>query len=212
MPNWVYNTLSVTGNQLELDKFHEFISKPYETRDDITQYNHETKKWEIVEKKVQMREGAFLFWNIKSPEPEILDSYYGSNDVGNTDPNHWYSWNILNWGTKWEASDSEIERQEGVDLYRFNTAWANPDLSLFYDLSTKFPRLDFYLDYEEEQGWGGELGVTNGVEYVNSTYDIPNSHADYVNRGNEEGCVCTWEDDPENWYGDCPPSSSEIEN
>ena len=212
MPNWVFNTLSVTGNQLELDKFQEFISAPYETRHPITEYNHETKKWEIVKQDKQMCKGAFLFWNIKSPEPEILDSYYGSNDVGNKDPNHWYSWNLANWGTKWEASDSEIERSEGFDLYRFNTAWAQPSLDLISEMSDKFPTLNFHLEYEEEQGWGGEVELDNGVISSQYEYGIPNSHADYEAQGKQDNCTCSWDDDPENWFDDCPPSSSEIEN
>jgi hypothetical protein len=208
MPNWVNNGLSVSGEQVEIDKFKEFISKPYETRYAKTEFNNETKKWEVVGHENQTREGEFLFWNIKSPEPEILANYFGSNDVGNTDPNHWYSWNISHWGTKWEASDSSLEEGDGVLYYTFNTAWSPPSLELFGEMSEKFPTLNFYLEYEEEQGWGGEVEFDNGVISSQFEYDIPTSHADYEERGKADECLCTWGNG--DGYDDCPPNGEEI--
>ena len=35
-------------------------------------------------------------------------------------------------------------------------------------------------------------------------WDIPNSHSDYAERGNEDGCICAYDDDGDNWYEDCP--------
>jgi len=77
------------------------------------------------------------------------------------------------------------------------------------------PELDFDFESEEEQGWGAaytssdgddvdENGVLTKSLILTREWDIPDSHQDYVDRGNEDGCNCQSDDDQEYWYEDCP--------
>ena len=53
------------------------------------------------------------------------------------------------------------------------------------------------MESEDENGEPiSELSETN-------SWDIPESHADYVSIDNEDGCVCSW-GDTEDFYDDCP--------
>jgi hypothetical protein len=103
---------------------------------------------------------------------------------------NWYEWNIANWGTKWDAGDTEVTRTDADKaevLYRFNTAWSAP-LPIFEALAAKYPTLEIRLHFEEEQGWGGEVFAHNGNLELVRQWDIPRSHAELVERG--EGCFC----------------------
>ena len=71
-------------------------------------------------------------------------------------------------------------------------------------MTKQFPELDFTFYYEEEQGWGGELSGSKGELTELKTWDIPQSHADYVDQDNEDGCICANDDDETEWYEDCP--------
>ena len=39
---------------------------------------------------------------------------------------NWYDWSINNWGTKWNACNTEVELNENVLNYTFETAWDAP--------------------------------------------------------------------------------------
>ena len=97
--------------------------------------------------------------------------------------NHWYDWNIRNWGTKWDVAVSGDEKHpetymEGptpngdnlVVYYNFNTAWSRP-LPALENLSAQYPDLLFTLSYEEETGWGGEMEILRGQIISESEYD-----------------------------------------
>lgn len=59
---------------------------------------------------------------------------------------NWYDWRIANWGTKWNAYDTEM-----IDDYiiKFDTAWNGvPDL--IFALSTMFPEVEFEYIYADE--------------------------------------------------------------
>jgi hypothetical protein len=64
-------------------------------------------------------------------------------------------------------------------------------------------KLHFNFECEEEQGWGVEYESFNGNLSLVKEWDIPNSHADYVERDNVDGCVCSHEDDRSEWFEDC---------
>ena len=80
-------------------------------------------------------------------------------------------------------------------------------------MCAKFPHLNFSLSYEEEQGWGGELASDDegGIVEVES-YDIPDSHAEYVKRDREDSCLCAWYEDSDEFFDDCPTKTFEDEN
>ena len=195
MPNWVYSSLSVNGEPAEIDRFVEQVAKPYETR----YYNWETKEHE----RRMTESGGLSFWNIKSPDESILDEYWSTAD-STAGPNNWYAWNIENWGTKWDAAEVDTERIAPRHfLTRFHTAWS-PPYPVIEEASRQYPTLNFTLEWEEEQGFGAEVEVNNGAFVEVRSWDIPDSHADYDERGNPDGCPCSYEEDTTYWYDDCP--------
>ena len=198
MPNWVDNTLTISGSEEDIAKIKEQLARPKPVKDG-----------EEVEDRV------ISFWNIKSPPLDKLNEYWethgwtGGVATGQTSDN-WYNFNNREWGTKWDACDANQHTDEKTTLgYTFNTAWSPP--TLFGTLSEQYPDVCITLRYEEEQGWGGEIEYVNGVENEMESWDIPESHADYAERDNTDGCVCAWNgDDPEDWYDDCPDKGEKI--
>jgi hypothetical protein len=111
---------------------------------------------------------------------------------------NWYTWNVANWGTKWDARGASLERDPGVLRYSFETAWS-PPMPVIGALATAFPTLSFTFSYEEEQGWGGWITVSNGIVTASDDYEAPESHADIEARGGT--CLC--EHRPEQRFNDC---------
>ena len=71
----------------------------------------------------------------------------------------WYDWSNLNWGTKWNAKETEIVDNE----IWFDTAWSPvPDLML--KLSSLFPENYFEYDFSDERicDLCGEFEFENG--------------------------------------------------
>ena len=196
MPNWVYNSLTIYGKSEELQAFLTKATEPRPYEDGLS----------------EIRE--FSFWNFIAPPEDKLDEYFSINGYvdgeskGNTEYN-WYNWNNENWGTKWDANDqfiSEVEDSKSRGTLKvkisYNTAWGIPD-PVMRVMVEQHRELSFYFYCEEEQGWGSKFVGENGdLEEVES-WDIPNSHADYVARDNEDGCLCSYSDDEEDWYDDC---------
>jgi len=175
------------------------------------------------------------FWNFLRPTDEELPYYFGHATKPEDEPDPdatqeermakaltfsgsgWYDWNIRNWGCKWDANDEELDTDlsalgDGItnDLtYRFSTAWS-PAEGVFRAMAEQHPELTFEFYCEEEQGWGVVYDGQDGSLSVSKEWEIPNSHADYVERDNEDGCACSYNDSPEDWYEDCPRPSVEV--
>ena len=192
MPNWVFNQLHVHGTPDEIAKFKADLSRP------------------IVVSVGEVADTVFSYMNVISPwDQGISESEYfathgsGPNGMtGNTDGN-WYNWNRQYWGVKWDC-DAELDNDEATYVsYRFDSPWG-PPTEVIDAIAAKYPTMTFSHNYEEEQGWGGEVEYANGVGTVTDMYDIPECHADYVARGQEYSCACAW-GEPEDFYDDCPP-------
>lgn len=208
MPNWVNNILTVTGDKEALDRFLEQAGQSY-TRS-YARIIHEEGTFR-TETHEETWEGDFSFWNITKPSDDILDEYHSVAD-SKAPANNWYAWNIDNWGTKWDADVSHAEREAGESWrVHFATAWS-PPYPLLETAANQHPDLHFWLEWEEEQGFGAEVEFTAEAGAVESrTWDIPESHADYAKRDNEDGCHCAMDDNPEYWFYDCPrPTDTEM--
>jgi len=193
MPNWVYNSINITGDSDELDKFSAHIAKPNKFASEGNE--------------------KFSFHSfITLPDEVDPDEYHGMNGwkdgekLGDTEYN-WYNWNNHNWITKWDASDVDVRgmtnavsRPTSVNI-TFSTAWSPPD-PVFQAMTEQFPDLTFEIHWEEEQGFGAEYLGEGGALTVTDRWDIPSSHADHVTRDSE--CICEHYDDPNDWYEDCP--------
>jgi hypothetical protein len=221
MPNWVYSDLTVIGSPTDVNACVAQLAKPYE-RDQITLVG---ENGELVEKRhTVLIDEPFSFWNIVRPSDDILDEYHSARRAENTRTgwlpealtgegsllaerrdarisNHWYDWNIRNWGTKWDTGAVFERHSDDHATYTIETAWS-PPVEAITALSAQYVGLVFTLEWEEEQGFGGEFQFRAGECETISEYDIPNSHADYEERDRE--CYCAIEDDEQYWFDDCP--------
>lgn len=224
MPNWVFNSLYVHGNEADLRAFMDKASKPYTTY-------HKGKfvgsSYDADAVDVSVHKSPISFMNFTSPED--LDTYYSTSSVKpegyeemtldeklayslQFSSDGWYDWNVREWGTKWDACDATIEDDDpstGMISYRFSTAWS-PAEGAYRKMVEQHPTLEFSFHCEEEQGWGVEFESEDGELVETNSWSIPNSHADYESRDNEDGCICSWEDDQDEWYKDCPRDKEEV--
>lgn len=213
MPNWVFNYVTVSGELDIVNEVKSQLNKPFEQS--FWNYMTDTQETELTENPI------FSFWNIKKPSDDVLDEYFAKqpkvrSELALNDPNwwadieekrkisnHWYDWNITHWGCKWDAKEPEIYEEEIVGnnktiMYKFDTAWA-PPLYAIELLAQQYPDLHITIEYEEEQGWGGNVTWNNGEITEQEDWDIPSSHADMKSRGR----VCDCEAGPEYAYEDC---------
>lgn len=139
MPNYCNNSLKIKGNKTNLNKFAKKINKK-----------------------------AFLASFI--PLPKELD---GTNSPTGEKPNlnllakykadNWYDWKVKNYGTKWDCEIDWLEKTEYDIQCSFDSAWS-PPIEGLRQISLLYPKLVFFLDYEEEgAGFKGLARIDNGV-------------------------------------------------
>ncbi|NBR26496.1 MAG: hypothetical protein EBU08_22490 [Micrococcales bacterium] len=183
MPNWVYNSLIIEGDSALIADVKRILNRPYVKKHD--QWNSETGKMEI--KDYTYSNPVFAFHNIYNHiQDNVPDEVYIQQpdhslplaEALKFEGNHWYDWNVRNWGTKWDVGVSDEEKYPETELYTdtedtisysFNTAWS-PPLPAIEKLVEQYPNLNFTLSYEEETGWGGEISWEEGVEVSKSEY------------------------------------------
>ena len=229
MPNWVFNSLVVSGEKSELDKMVAQLNQPFERHFPDHKFNQETKQWENIPDVQVYDNPVFSFWNIVKPTD--LEAYYGEEVYKKTnlapeefmqefvrsmkEDQDWYHWNCRNWGTKWDVavvnnkdySDTIMTvNDDGSVMYHFQTAWS-PVGEVLMKLSEQYPTLEFDYEYEEEQGWGGTCTFKGGEDIACDEWDIPESHKDYKDRDKE--CSCEY-DDLEYAYEDCPVDTTKY--
>jgi hypothetical protein len=207
MPNWVDNYITISGSAEDIKAFAEKSQAVHP--ESVGGDNGEWKMTETPE---------FSFWNFVRPPQEAIDSgeFFGTHgwsegkSVGHT-PNNWYEWNNREWNTKWDACEVDFQLEETSIAISFNTAWSIP-IPVFEAMCRQHPTLEFGFRSQEEQGWGAEFTSMetedeNGepISELSETnsWDIPESHQDWVDLGDPEGCVCEHAD-YEDWYDDCP--------
>jgi len=169
MPNWCYNSLSIEGSKEDISAIKIQLNQPYVKQHD--QWNPETNEMEV--KDYTYSNPIFAFHNIYNHKQDGVSDEEYIKQPDHTLPiaeqmefktNDWYSWNVRNWGTKWDVGvgddneypETELMEEDDTSLaYRFNTAWS-PPLPAIEALSAQYPDVEFNLSYEEETGWGGE--------------------------------------------------------
>jgi hypothetical protein len=240
MPNWVYNYVSITGEADKLKEFASKASKPYTTTNKGKRFQDAEGNWKYDADVVYEQENteAFSFWNFI--EPEDKEAYFadahGTKPEGyekwslaekmafdlKFTGNGWYDWNVREWGTKWDASEVDFTDNSddtGANLnYSFSTAWSIPE-PVFRAMVEQHPELHFSFSSEEEQGWGAEFESSDSEDEdgkptksltLTKEWDIPDSHADYVERDRVDSCVCSYSDDVDDYYDDCPNKVKEY--
>jgi len=192
MPNWVYNGLTIEGPSDSVTKLVSQLNQPY-VRNFEDVWDMDTKT--MGPRDVTYSNPVFAFWNIISPTDLVAyvkqpDHSLPIEEAMQFKGDHWYDWNVRNWGTKWDVAVSDDNEHpntymEGptengdnlVVYYNFETAWSRP-LPALEKLSKQYPDLLFTLSYEEETGWGGEMEILRGQIISESGYDTKCNECD----------------------------------
>ncbi|MBO5435373.1 hypothetical protein J6A31_06115 [bacterium] len=85
----------------------------------------------------------------------------------------WYDWAIRNWGTKWNACESDViddHDDANYSMCCFNTAWSPPEGWLNRLCQLNIP---FRLEWEEEQGYTGYYESDGKGNLSSESFDIP---------------------------------------
>jgi hypothetical protein len=175
MPNWVRNNVTFSGNEEVIERmmneikgereeqyidFNKIAPIPSElvgtqspTRI-ISQEEYDKQEERIA--KDELTEGERNWGVSRGITQEMANDF--KQRFGHTD---WYGWQVSNWGTKWNATDS-IEFGDGIE---FNTAWSTP-FELLLKLSEKYPEVTINVRYADEDfGYNvGEYTLLNGEE------------------------------------------------
>lgn len=158
MPNWVNNDVYIKANDEDLRAFAD---------------KH------IVNGNFDF--ATIIPWNTELTEEE----YHGTEEIKLRDGSiaytggKWYEWNNENWGTKWNAHQTNVEVFLETGFLCFDTPWS-PPVGIMDALAKMYPNFDIEWKYIEEQGWGGVCYYENGRELRTHrrTWDIPSTHAE----------------------------------
>ena len=140
MPNWCHNRVSFySDNEHAINKlwsifesetpFNEILPSP-------DWKNTPNDKGELPVKR-----------EMKSPRTgEVFHTTYDFPDGTNDD--RWYSWNNINWGTKWDV-DPDCDHFESDSFEcTFDTAWSPPE-GIYNELRKRFPDVSISWFYDE---------------------------------------------------------------
>ena len=108
MPNWVYNSLSIEGSKELIADVKHMLNKPFKKSHD---------SWNMANNQMEVSETAysnpiFAFHNIYNHIQDGVSDEEYLKQPDHTLPlqeslmfkgNHWYDWNVRNWGTKWDV-------------------------------------------------------------------------------------------------------------
>lgn len=150
MPDWVNTEMIVQGDASEVQKFIENAARPVPVPVKGKPGEHETSDTHV----------PLSFWNEIAPTD--LEAYFKDDD-GRRD------WNIENWGTKWDARNVYVEKEDGLGevVYRFDTAYDAP-IGYFAAVVRNWPELFFQFGWDDDEG-SAELDGDNGelgeIEY-----------------------------------------------
>ena len=157
-------------------------------------------------------EEEFSFYNIISPPEEMLMSGRWWEQEGQ-------DWRQFNWDC-YDAPAEEfdvfqpyahtipsIQSNTRVLTIRISTKYDWP-VDIFHELIRQYPSIKFSVWSEGEESEAVEIKGSQGVS-SQKDYPSPNSHADWIERGDIDSCYCANYDE-ENWYSDCPKDEPGI--
>ena len=165
MPNWCQNTLSVSGNQKDIEKFKR-AARGYHAGYKDSFYDIDTRQWpahDDVRVKAHVKDPAPLgktlydfCMNALFPVPldyrrfpfDCGQARKIGDIVGEKRENGGYSWQSHNWGCKWDVNGELLEDHGTFLQYQFDSPWA-PPIPFFEKIAPEFPNLTFELEYYE---------------------------------------------------------------
>lgn len=163
MPNWCSNSVTISSNKENIDKFEAFLNEK------------NGKEW-------------FDFFypcpeeltKVDSPNRDDNQSQQLVEKYGHAD---WYSWCVENWGTKWNTDAQDWSREGDSISFWFDSAWA-PPTNLYEKITGEDYDVEAYY-LEEGMGFVGKFseGFDDYYEYTDSESlnDIPEDIVDNWN-------------------------------
>lgn len=171
MPNWCYNNITVTGEEVDIKDFCDkaiksingenlfrisnIIQTPEKIKNTISPSSSAVgKKWVNEHEIPKIRESKlnsilddkeieeFLI-PCENNTPEKCEELRKEFGADN-----WYDWNIKNYGTKWDSEGEAFISDKSVKFH-LETAWSPPE-ALFYKLQQIFPKLNFCITFDLE--------------------------------------------------------------
>jgi hypothetical protein len=232
MPNWVFNSLVVSGEQSELDKMVAQLNQPFEKHFPDSKFNQETKEWEQFPDVQVYDNPVFAFWNIVKPTD--LEAYYERDTFkGNVnikkdadgkfdndsfmaefvrsmrDDQDWYHWNVRNWGTKWDIAVPNGQEYSDTQME------ITDDGSVMYHFQTAWSPVgevliklsEMYPSLEFDYEYEEEQGWGGTCTFVNGEETASDEwdipESHADYKDRDKECPCEY-DDIEYAYKDCP--------
>src|SRR5210317_1791827 len=154
MPNWTSNNVLFVGKENQLKKLQTMLKSD----DNEFDFNNVIPMPNELSDTVSGSENAKPEWQKKRSQ-ELISKYGADN---------WYSWSIENWGTKWNACDTNVELNKNVLSYTFDTAWDAPReiaKALLHMRNTILKDISIEWNCEHEDGNEEEELVRDGDVY-----------------------------------------------
>lgn len=169
MPNWCYQTLVVTGDKRERDKFLKGIKGKDAQYYDPHPMKRSGERWVTGPAQEASLDGGamedFCFHKIIPIPLQVLQAGFDGHNRTEREQMEWpdgYTWQCEHWGTKWGPCELNINRGRGYDTIHYETAWA-PARPIVIKLIETYPELGFQLHYtEESEAFEGDLWGANG--------------------------------------------------
>ena len=140
MPNWCYNRLTIDTTTEGGKKLAKAFEPKYEDED--SKFLHAKPFQDLLPCPKELLETQATF----SKEP-TNQQIRNKEKYGHTD---WYSWNVANWGTKWDARVEDFDDSDPKQTYvYFETAWSPPVEFMKWFVS-QYPDAYFRNEYDEE--------------------------------------------------------------
>ncbi len=174
MPNWSYNTLTISGTKNDMKSFYEIAIKPNINNDLAFSFSNVFpvpikikntispsssalgRKWINENLSTKRNDKLSEILNEEEENPDLIPVENNTTEKcvflkSEYGADNWYDWNILTYGTKWDCEVllSDIVKDDELFECSFETAWS-PPANFLSNLQNKFPKLDIKLIFELE--------------------------------------------------------------
>jgi len=172
MPNLCSNYLQVTGDDKEVMRFHDAITKG--EMQDYEQFRILDNLLPTPKELQDTPKGSFG----ESDKQKTMEQQNEAN-IAKFGYKDWYDWNCANYGSKWSDYEGVINTYEaGLLDVVFMSAWS-PIIQGMVNVSKEFPTLNFILTYEEGgMGFMGGSAIKAGVLLNNIEGEYPSMSGD----------------------------------
>ena len=206
MPNWVTTEIKIRGKAEDLAAFvkKHIVTQKYDggSSEDILDFETVIPSPKTVEE----CPAEYVMMDAE----EAKERHLGWDDNNPTNWFDWYHWNINNWGTKWNASNTSYPEVDSIlaqgsteiEIW-LDTAWS-PAMPVYEKLQKMYPNLKIDVYYGDEGGFFvGHLHSNGWDECYEGDYSRPEPKAicdeigmEYLYKGydededEEEGGAC----------------------